>query len=176
MKRILVAIDGVSVTTNTIDFACYLGRLTKSHITGIVLENLPGERMTGITNGYDATYIEQKLDEGSPEHITKLKLIEQSIAFFKDACLRRDVSCTVHRDTEVPLKEMVAESRFADLMVIDAKTSFDEKYEGAPTSFAKGILESAECPVIVAPESFESIDEILFCYDQSASAMFSMKQ
>ena len=176
MEKILLTIDGNKISANAIDFACYLGRVMKSNITGVVLENLPAERMTVIRHGYDATYIESTVNEDSPEHIGKTKRIERSIAFFKEACIKRQVNCTIYRDTEVPVTEMIAESRFADLIVIDAQTSFDEKYEGCPTVFAKQLLEHSECPVIVAPESFDALDEIIFCYDGSASAMFSIKQ
>jgi hypothetical protein len=34
----------------------------------------------------------------------------------------------------------------------------------------------AKCPVIVAPESFESIDEIVFAYDGNDSSLVAIKQ
>lgn len=176
MGRILVAIDGTNISANAIDFACYLGRLTKSNITGVVLENLPAERMTVVQHGYDATYIESKVNEISPEYIAKMKRIEQSIRFFKDACVKREINCSICHDKEVPASEMISESRFADLIVIDAQTSFEKKYEGCPTTFAKQIFDRSECPVIVAPENPFIVDEIIFCYDGSASSMFSIKQ
>ena len=40
MEKILLAIDAYNPDKNAIEFACYLGRLTKSKITGIFLENV----------------------------------------------------------------------------------------------------------------------------------------
>ena len=37
-------------------------------------------------------------------------------------------------------------------------------------------MEDSECPVIIAPEKFDAIDEIIFTYDGSASCVFAMKQ
>ena len=44
------------------------------------------------------------------------------------------------------------------------------------THFVKDVLKDAECPVVVAPEVFEPIQEVVFTYDGSASSVFAMKQ
>jgi hypothetical protein len=76
----------------------------------------------------------------------------------------------------VPAREIITESRFADILVIDAATSFNKSYEGSPTEFVKDILKEAECPVIIAPESFDGIDEIIFTYNRTKSSVFAIKQ
>ena len=40
MERILLAIDAVNPDKGALEFACYLGKLTKSKITGVFLENM----------------------------------------------------------------------------------------------------------------------------------------
>ena len=176
MKKIIVAVNGLKTDMNTLDFACYLGRVTRSKITGIFLENLVAEYRPMVKKDYDSTYVDWEIDETSPQHLEKMKLIEKNIALFTEACTKREVSSEVCRDAGVPATEMIAESRFADLMVINAETSFNKRYEGCPTSFVKAVLREAECPVIITPESFESIDEIIFCYDGSPSSIFAIKQ
>jgi nucleotide-binding universal stress UspA family protein len=59
---------------------------------------------------------------------------------------------------------------------VDLGTSFKKHYEGSPTEFVRDILKKAECPVIIAPESFEALDEIVFTYNGSASSVFAIKQ
>jgi Universal stress protein family len=176
MQKILFVSDGLKVDIHTVDFACYLSTLTKSRITGVFLENLVANERAVLKNGYDATYLEWEVDENSPEYQEKMKLIEQNITLFKEACAKREVSCDVYRDSGVPAREIIGESRFADLLIVDAETSFNRKYEGNPTEFVKEILKKAECPVVIAPESFQRIDELIFCYDGSRSALFSIKQ
>ena len=43
MKKILVALNAISPDKNSLEFACYLARLTNSKITGIFLENIAYE-------------------------------------------------------------------------------------------------------------------------------------
>jgi nucleotide-binding universal stress UspA family protein len=176
MKKILVAINGLKIDMNTLDFACYLGRLTKSKITGVFLENLVAEYRPMVKKDYDSTYVDWEVDEKSPRHQEKMKLIEKNITLFTDACTKREVNSEIYRDGGVPATEIITESRFADIVIVNAETTFNRRYEGCPTAFVKAILKEAECPVIITPESFESIDEVIFCHDGSRSAVFSIKQ
>ena len=76
----------------------------------------------------------------------------------------------------MPARELIEESRFADVLVVDTEISFNKRYDATPTEFVRDILEKAECPVIIASESFEAIDEIIFTYNGSAASVFAIKQ
>lgn len=58
MEKILLAIDAVNPDTNGLDFACYLGRLTRSKITGVFLENLVAEERLVFKEMYEGTHID----------------------------------------------------------------------------------------------------------------------
>ena len=155
MKKILLTTNVEGPDKNALDFASYLCRLTKSKLTGVFLENVLAK-----DNGH--------------EH--KKVLVENSISLFKDACITREVGFSVHRDRALPVGEIVKESRFADLVVTAPGISFNSHAAGYPSEFVKEILKASECPVIIAPENFTSIDEIIFTYDRSASSVFAIKQ
>lgn len=176
MKKILLAIDAISVNVTALDFACYLGRLTNSKVTGVFLENLVEDETPAWKTNAGSAYLEWDIDENADSYQEKQQLIEKNIAFFKEACKKRSVRCSVHRDRGVPAREIIAESRFADIIVTDASTSFNRRFEGVPTEFVQDILKDAECPVIIAPETFESIDELVFTYNGSKSAAFAIRQ
>jgi len=176
MEKILLVVDGKELSMPALDFTCYLGRLTRSTVTGVFLENHPADLKPVLKTIQGSTSVDWEFDEDSEEFIGKRKLIEATVSRFKDACENRSVRCAVHRDTGMPAKEIIAESRYADLMVVDATTSFNEYFEGSPTDFVKNVLKDAECPVIIAPETFDGINEILFTYDGSKSAAFAIKQ
>lgn len=176
MEKILLAVDAINLNKNTLEFACYLGRLTKSKVTGVFLENLVAEERPVLRELHGMAYIGREIDEGSEEHKVKMEAIEKNIAFFKEGCVNRGVNYKLHRDRGVPIQELLEESRFADVVVVDAETSFKKNYEGSPTDFVKEILKKAECPVIIAPERFEGVDEIIFTYNGTASAAFAIKQ
>jgi nucleotide-binding universal stress UspA family protein len=176
MQKILLAIDAINPDRNTFEFACFLGRLTKSKVTGVFLENIQDEQRPVLKETHVMPVMDWEIDENSEEHQAKMKIIEGNIASFKEGSICQGVKYQLHRDRGIPVHELVEESRFADLLVIDAETSFNRRFEGTPTEFVRDILKKAECPVIIAPESFEAIDEIVVAYNGSSSAVFALKQ
>ena len=176
MQKILLAIDAVNLSMPALDFACYIGRLTNSKVTAVFLENLVADEKPVLEKAYGNRYLDWKIDESSASYQDKRQLIEKNISLFKEGCENRSVRCNIHRDRGTPAPEIIAESRYADLIIVDASTSFTKKYDGSPTKFVKDILKESECPVIIAPENFDGIDEIIFTYDSSKSAAFAIKQ
>jgi len=176
MEKILLAIDAVNLNMPALDFAGYIGRLTNSKVTGVFLENLVADEKPVLKKAYGTRYLDWEIDESSPQYQDKRQLIEKNISLFKEACEKRSVRCNIHRDRGTPAHEIINESRHADLLITDASTSFNKRYEGMPTEFVKDILKEAECPVIVAPQTFDGIDEIIFAYNSSKSAAFAIKQ
>jgi len=176
MEKILLAIDAVNLNMPALDFAGYIGRLTNSKVTGVFLENLVADEKPVLKKAYGTRYLDWEIDESSPQYQDKRQLIEKNISLFKEACEKRSVRCNIHRDRGTPAHEIINESRYADLLITDASTSFNKRYEGMPTEFVKDILKEAECPVIVAPQAFDGIDEIIFAYNSSKSAAFAIKQ
>lgn len=176
MEKILLAIDAVNLNMPALDFACYIGRLTNSKLTGVFLENLVADEKPVLKKAYGTRYLDWDIDETSTQYQDKQQLIEKNISLFKEACEKRSVRCNIHRDRGTPAHEIINESRYADLIITDASTSFNKRYEGMPTEFEKDILKEAECPVIIVPQNFDGIDEIIFAYNSSKSAAFAIKQ
>lgn len=176
MEKILLAIDATNLNINSLDFACFLGRLTKSKITGVFLENRVAEEKPALKAMQGAAYKDWAVDENSDDHKAKMESIKKNIAFFGEGCINREVRYEVHQDRGVPSDDLIEESRFADAVIVDAETSFNKNFEGIPTEFIRVVLKKAECPVIIAPENFEAIDEIVFTYNGSSSSVFAIKQ
>ncbi|MDP4129114.1 MAG: universal stress protein [Bacteroidota bacterium] len=175
MEKILLAIDALEPNENALKFACYLGHLTKSKITAVFLENLQDE-VRPVQKDLQGRAIMFSDREDAAANIARTARIEQNISAFKDQCLNSGVSFIVHRDRGLPARDLIKESRFADVLVIDAGTSFKKRFQDSPTGFARDILQKAECPVIISPERFEELNEIIFAYNGSASAAFAIKQ
>ena len=175
MKKILYVTDVVKLDLSSLDFACYLCELSHSKLTCIFLENL-------VREARPAKMLKETAIEGGinvqTENVEELKekCLADNIQLFKDSCERRGVTGIVHRDEGVPLDDVVIESRYADLLLIDASTSFSAAKEDVPTRFVTDVLADAECPVIILPESFEGLNKIVFTYDGRASSVFAIKQ
>jgi hypothetical protein len=138
------------------------------------LENLLSNAPLKARNGKDD---DERMDmTGLDDSTEKRMFFEKHIQKFNDACSQRNVLHAIHRDRGIPTPEIIEESRFADIVIIDPQTSFRKKFEGAPTRFVKSVLENAECPVILSPENFEGIEKIVFTYDGGKSCVFAIKQ
>ncbi len=164
----------MSLNYHALDFAAFLCNLTHSRLTAVFLENLEYEQRP-------ASVLKEKTAESGPvtataTHEMKLQCCENNIRHFKEACISRGINANFHRDRGRPLDEIIQESRYADLLVIDAETSFAADREYVPTRLVKDVLGDAECPVIIAPVDFEGIEKIIFTYDGQASAVFAIKQ
>jgi hypothetical protein len=175
MEKILLAINPTKINTNTIDFACYLANLSKSKLTAVFLEGIV-ENKVGVLGHADS----EKYGDNGPHTESGSSGVdskaEDHLQRFKDTCKNRGVACDVHHDKRIPIEEIIAESRFADLLVIDAEMSFADKPEVVPTHFVKEALAKSECPVVIAPYSFYGIEEIVFAYDGKAASMYAIKQ
>jgi hypothetical protein len=176
MEKIVLVIDSMNANPHSLDFACYLAGLTDSKVTGVFLENLVANEKLVLQEMHGRSYVEWAVDKNSQDYKDKMETIERNIGLFKDACEKRSVRYSIRRDSGDPAKEIIAESRYADLIVLDAETSCSNRFEGIPTELVKKVLIEAECPVVIAPESFDGIDEIVFTYNGSKSSIYAIKQ
>jgi hypothetical protein len=173
MEKILYVTDAVKLDIHNLDFACFLCNLTHSKLTGVFLKNEVKEERTA---GKIRETAIASATPGATVKELKDAYCEDNISIFKNACEVRGVNYTVHEDAGIPLKEVIAESRYADLMLVDPATSFSRKREIAPSGFIQTLFAEAECPVIIAPYIFDGIDKIIFTFDGSASSVYAIKQ
>lgn len=169
-----MAMDAMHINTQTIEFSCYLARLTDSRLTGVFLEDLLSEPAFGAYQ-----QVAQMQAGGVTETqaaAARAEITDANIKLFRQACETRGVVPNIHRDRGIPLKEVIRESRFADLVIVDAETSFTRERGPLPGKFVKDVLQESECPVIIAPYTFHAIDEVIFAYNGSASSVWAIKQ
>jgi hypothetical protein len=176
MEKILLAVNSAEINMKALDFACYIANLTHSSVTGIFLLEQAEKEIPVLKNVLGMAYVETVVAADIPANRTKASQCEKTIQAFEEGCKKRGVNYTVYIDKGVAIKTLIRETRFADLLVVDAEMSMQEKPEGIPASFTKEILAQSECPVAIAPLSFNGIDEILFAYDGSASSVFAIRQ
>ena len=176
MEKILLAIDSTKINLDTLDFACYVAVLTHSRLTGVFLLNQQEKEAPVLRNMFGVTYAETVVAADIPGNVEKKKLCEKNIQLFMEGCQRRGISCNVHVDKGVATSELIAETRFADLLIVDSGLTLQERQEETPSTFLREILAKSECPVAMAPPVFRGIEEIVFAYDGSSSAVYALKQ
>jgi hypothetical protein len=175
MKKIFVVLNGAN-TENTILFACYIAGFTKSRLTGIFPAELPYAKEPALKQVFGQVYVESIVESDVTLEESYRNEIARQQSLFENICENKGIPYRVFPDAHVNVEELIAESRLADLIIID--TAPDSRYENEEerNKLTRLLLSDAECPVLIAPAVFEPIDEVIFCYDGSASAVFAMKQ
>jgi len=176
MEKILLALDAQQINKETMDFACYLARVTNSQLTGVFLEDVLSEDTDAFRTFRQVAEMQGATGTAEVSPASRSAITESNIKVFRRTCEARGTVAHIHRDRGIPLDEVVVESRFADLLIVDAETSFAKKRGSVPARFVKDVLQDAECPVILAPCSCHPIDEIIFAYNGSASSVYAIKQ
>lgn len=170
MEKILLIINKQNPNELSIDFGCKIAALNQSKLTGIFLDN-----MSFTVGDENSPFFLETAIVSSNINIVATETV-QAIKLFEQACLHHGVVGKICEYTNDLAKLVVFQSRFADLLIIDPEIGLFDTDVKLPSPFAKEILAKAECPVILSPQKFEDVSEIVFCYDGSASSVFAIKQ
>lgn len=165
MRKILLATNANEVKASAVDFGCFIANLSQSPLTGVFLRNK-----------YKKEMAESLVPANDEEYEAGIVAdISTNANIFCNRCLHNDARYSIYHVQGNPLHEIIKESLYADIILTDGNTSFNE-YEGWPSAFVKELLEYAKCPVIITPFDFDEINEVVFAYDGTDSSIFAMKQ
>ena len=169
MKNIITVLDAHHQSQGAIDLSCYLTKLTGATLSGI-FPAYPTDTHTPFA---------RFIHDSAPsvvENQRKAQQIEDAIAHFRQICLQQDMDCRIHRNIDDPATDLVTETLFADVLIVDEAVSFSDADNKVPSKFVISLLSHAKCPVIIAAASFQPIEEIILAYDGSYSSLFAIKQ
>lgn len=172
MKKFIAAFDGLKYATSTRDYALYLSKLTSAHLVGLFLD--------------DPTYSSHKIyDAITQEGIAENKIKEYAVEDaelrkkaaddFEEHCRNNKLEHSIHHDHHVASVDILHESNFADLLIINTKETFTHYTEKIPTRFIKDVLSSSKCPVLLTPSKFHTIEKIVLLYDGEPSSVYAIK-
>jgi len=173
MERILLLIDANKPNTSLINFACNIASASGSKLTGLLLDH----SNTGyIPSGFMDIPFANETAVGRDILTTPSLHDEKAVRIFSEKCRYKSISDTIFIRKDDPVQHVVYESRFADLLIVDPEINFYGSRARVPSLYVREILSKSECPVLLAPEKFEEADEVVFCYDGTASSIFAIKQ
>jgi len=173
MKKIIAAFDGLKFSESTKTYALQLAKLSKAHLVGVFLE--------------DFSYTSYKIydlistDKGSIGMARKkfdkkdAKLRAAAIQHFETACRNAGLEYTIHKDRTIAIRELLHESIYADLLIIDKRETLTHYPEKTPTGFIRDLLTHVQCPVLVVPHLYKPIDKIVLLYDGEPSSVHAIK-
>jgi nucleotide-binding universal stress UspA family protein len=171
-KKILAAFDGTKYSEGASKYAIEIAKATNSYLVGVFVQDM---RYLNFTYAYawdqpfvDLTSIEESQKE---EH----KKVDMNIKLFSRACEEKGVKYRVHLDKGVPVQELLNESAFADMIIIDEHTSFFSLGSSTPSPFMRDFLADSHCPVLIVPHRYSFFDKAILCYDGSPSSVHAIK-
>lgn len=176
MKNILLAINPEKPSIPCMQFGCYLAQLTQSRLTAVFVGKHLADKSPALKTVFGVPYVETIVASDLPGYAQHEGMRAIYMETFTKICEDRGVRHSINQDLDYPLDGLIAESRFADLLVIARDTCLEEKMGQSPSDFVKDIIAAAECPVMVAPITFTDIDQIVLAYDESRSSAFAVKQ
>lgn len=98
-------------------------------------------------------------------------------ALFARACEQHYISYTVHENEGEWDKDLlIKESRFADLILISGELFYAEIDNRQPNQYLREALHGAECPVVIVPENYSTIQHLFMAYDGSRESLYAIKQ
>lgn len=172
MKKIIAAFDGLKYSSSTQDYAIEISNITKSHLFGIFLDDSTRTSYTIYDLLGKEGVSENKLKKliGNDDETRK-----KSVELFKQACQDAQLNFSIQHDKNIAYKEIIHESLYSDLLILNSKETFTNYEEKTPSRFIKNILEDIQCPVILVPEKFNVIEKIILLYDGTPASIFAIK-
>lgn len=173
MKKIIAAFDGLKYSASTRDYAIQLAKQNDSHLVGVFLDDLTYHSY----KVYDLIRDDEKRAE------EKQKLLERNdqgrrsaaVSDFETACRKAGVQYSIHHDRGIAIHELLHESIYADLLVIDYTETLTHYPQKVPTRFIRDLLADVQCPVLLVPHRYKQIAGVTLLYNAEPSSVFAIK-
>ncbi|WP_341835667.1 hypothetical protein WJU16_22840 [Chitinophaga pollutisoli] len=177
MEKIVIVLQGREWAINSIDFACYLAQEGRSRIQGYFLEEPVYEELPRLRRIGGLAYVEPIISADIPEEQSAHAFLQRRMENFVTHCQGKGIVTTASALPADRLGELIQQTKFADLLVVDAAAvPGSQPPDSIPSPTVQYILSAAQCPVFIAPVSQMHPEHVIFCYDGSASAVLAMKQ
>jgi len=173
MKKIIAAFDGLKFSESTRDQSIQLAKQNNAHLVGVFLED-------GTYQSYK-TY-DLLIKEGGIIGSTKKKLDKKdskkrasAVSNFEASCQKANVKYAIHRDRNIAIQELLHESIYADLLIVDSFETLSHYDQKPPTLFIRDLLAEVQCPVLAVPHTFNDIKKLVLLYDGEPSSVHAIK-
>ncbi|HTK19490.1 MAG TPA: hypothetical protein VL442_08255 [Mucilaginibacter sp.] len=172
MKKIIAAFDGLKFSEATLNYATELAISGKSVVAGVFLESFLYHSfnlfdMVG-SQGISQTKLKRLLKKDQETR-------QQSVESFKRSCDKLAINYLIHQDKSFAITDLLKESIYADLIVIDANETLNHLEPDKPTPFVKELLADAQSPVLVVPPVYQPFERVIILFDGHPSSVYALK-
>jgi nucleotide-binding universal stress UspA family protein len=174
MKKFLAVFDGLNFSDSTMQYAIAVSKQCNAHLVGLFLDD-------STRHSYGVPEIIHYKGKNLDRHLQRLHDFErekrvQSVKVFEEACSKAGgLNWSVHRSLDIALQVALHELIYADLLIISSGETLTHFTEKPPTRFIRDLLSDVQCPVLLVPSVYNSIDEIILLYDGSPSSVYAVR-
>jgi nucleotide-binding universal stress UspA family protein len=172
MKKIIAAFDGLKYSESTTAYATHLAKQMNAHLVGVFLDDFTYHSYK-IYELIGEEGVLEKKQEQLEEKDAEAR--NQAVTFFEEACHTAGVNYNIHHDRNIAIQELLHETVYADLLVIDSNETFTHYEEEPPTRFVRDLLSQSECPVLLVPSKFKPFDKTVLLYNGEPVSVYAIK-
>lgn len=172
MKRIIAAFDGLKYSASTRDYAIDLAKVTNMHLTAVFLDDFSYTSYKVYELITKDGVSEKKLRQLTQKDNNTRK---RAAADMEAACQKAGISFNIHHDRRIALKELLHESIYADLLIIDSKETLTHYEEEPPTRFIRDLLAEVQCPVLLVPKKYRPVERVALLFDGGPSSVHAIR-
>ena len=172
MKRIAAIFDGLNTAIPTMDFAIRLCREKDAHLLGIFPESFlyheyDFAQLLG-KNGVSAVKIRHAVAREAEKR-------QQSVMHFEQACQREKISYSIVTPRGLTIDEVLNESTFAEMIIIDKHEQFNKASQQLPSTFLRQLLSDSRCPLLLMDEHSMVPKHLVLLYDGKPDSVYAIK-
>ncbi|MBD0374848.1 MAG: universal stress protein [Flavisolibacter sp.] len=173
MEKIITALDGLRLSRSAIEYTVFVAQYCKAHVVGVFLDDLlyhsySFSELMATSGGFSNKKMQQLDDRDKATR-------DESVQAFEQMCQQASLEYSVHRNKNVALQELLHETIYADLLIIDSKETFTPFEKEPPTEFLRDLLTDVQCPVLVVPQAYRPVEKLVLLYDGEPSSVYAVK-
>jgi hypothetical protein len=170
MKQILIVGAGHHFPQGPFTFLHSMQEQERVHAKGLFFQPVDYSALAAADRGASMIPV-LDLEDNEKEMIAVHK------AFFSRQCEQHHISYSLHdNEREWDKNLLQKESRFADLILISGELFYAETDNNQPNQYLREALLAAECPVLIIPENFTTVQHLFMAYDGSRDSLYALKQ
>jgi nucleotide-binding universal stress UspA family protein len=173
MIKIIVALDSLRPSKSAVSYAMDLSKGMNSHLVAVFLDDLTNSSYTSHQVLRNQLTISQETYDACMQEDNRTR--KEAVSHFEEMAGKEHLKYAIHHDRNISMNELISESIYADLLIIENKETMTYYAENPPTHFLKNLLQGIHCPVLVVPGEYKKIDKVLFLHDGEPDSVSAIK-
>jgi hypothetical protein len=173
MLKINVALDSLRPSKSAVLHAVEFAKCLDAHLVAVFLDDLSNCSYKSYQTLHNKFTVSQQAYDMCQEQDSFTRI--ESVSYFEETARKENLKYTIHHDRNISLNELISESIYSDLLIIESNETMAFYAENPPTHFIKNLLEEIHCPVLIVPGEYRKINKVLFLYDGKPYSITALK-